>query len=119
MKSASSLFCLLVLVSLVLVSLVLVSLVTGCGVHRDDTTGTTRRIVSEQLGISYDDAKAHTTLGNLGCDDLDVVELIMELEDSFDITISDVEFDNLGGKKGWQSISILDLANLVRKKTQP
>ena len=109
MKLASYLFCLLLFFALV----------AGCGVHRDDTTGTTRRIVSEQLGISYDDAKAHTTLGKLGCDDLDVVELVMELEESFDITISDDEFDALGGTKGWQSISVLDLANLVRKKSQP
>ena len=97
----------------------LVLLLIGCGVHRDDTTTTLRQLVSEQLGISYDDAKPATTLAKLGCDDLDVVELIMEIEESFNIIISDDEFDALGGADGWQSISVLDLASLVREKTQP
>lgn len=98
---------------------VILLVVAGCGVHRDDTTATMRQLVSKQLGISYDDAEPDTTLGKLGCDDLDVVELIMEIEDSFNITISDDEFDSLGGTEGWQAISVLDLANLVRKKIQP
>jgi acyl carrier protein len=91
-------------------------LTLGCGVQRDDTTTTMRQLVSTQLGITYDNAKPEATLAKLGCDDLDFVELIMEIEESFDISISEEELDTLGGAAGWQAISVLDLANLVRKK---
>ena len=91
-------------------------LLVGCGVYRDDTTGTMRQIVAEHLGISYNDAKPDATLNDLGCDELDVVELIMEIENSFSVTITDNEFEVLGGMDGWGTISVLDLANLVRGK---
>lgn len=94
-------------------------LLAGCHIPRDDTTSQMREIISEQLGRSYDDVGPNATLGKLGCDDLDVVELIMELEEHFNIAISDDDFDSLGGSEGWQSISVLDLSNLVRQKTQP
>lgn len=47
-------------------------------------------IVSEQLGV--DAAKLHdetTFVNDLGADSLDLVELVMELEEEFDIGIPD------------------------------
>jgi len=47
-------------------------------------------IVSEQLGVSKDQIKHETSFVNdLGADSLDTVELVMELEEEFDIQIPD------------------------------
>ena len=43
-------------------------------------------IVAEQLGVSKDQIKPETSFVNdLGADSLDTVELVMELEEEFDI----------------------------------
>lgn len=47
-------------------------------------------IVAEQLGVSKDQVKPETSFVNdLGADSLDTVELVMELEEEFDINIPD------------------------------
>ena len=47
-------------------------------------------IVAEQLGVSKDQIKPETSFVNdLGADSLDTVELVMELEEEFDINIPD------------------------------
>ncbi|MGV3608911.1 MAG: acyl carrier protein [Planctomycetaceae bacterium] len=47
-------------------------------------------IVSEQLGVDKDKVTPETSFVNdLGADSLDTVELVMELEEEFDITIPD------------------------------
>ena len=47
-------------------------------------------IVAEQLGVSKDQINRDTSFVNdLGADSLDTVELVMELEEEFDITIPD------------------------------
>ena len=47
-------------------------------------------IVSEQLGVSKDQITSDTSFVNdLGADSLDTVELVMELEEEFDINIPD------------------------------
>jgi acyl carrier protein len=47
-------------------------------------------IVAEQLGVSKEQITAETSFVNdLGADSLDVVELVMELEEEFDINIPD------------------------------
>ena len=47
-------------------------------------------IVSEQLGVDKDKISRETSFVNdLGADSLDTVELVMELEEEFDITIPD------------------------------
>ncbi|XZE35647.1 acyl carrier protein [Pirellulaceae bacterium SH501] len=96
--------------------LLVLIVVTGCGVTRDDTTGATRQIVANLLGVNYSDVKPTTTLGELGCDDLDIVELIMEMEETFHISITDDEFESLGTTKDWSSVTILQLADLARSK---
>jgi acyl carrier protein len=47
-------------------------------------------IVGEQLGVSKDQITRDTSFVNdLGADSLDTVELVMELEEEFDINIPD------------------------------
>lgn len=47
-------------------------------------------IVSEQLGVDKDKISADTSFVNdLGADSLDTVELVMELEEEFDVNIPD------------------------------
>ena len=47
-------------------------------------------IVAEQLGVDKDKVSPETSFVNdLGADSLDTVELVMELEEEFDINIPD------------------------------
>ena len=47
-------------------------------------------IVAEQLGVDKEKISKETSFVNdLGADSLDTVELVMELEEEFDITIPD------------------------------
>jgi acyl carrier protein len=49
-----------------------------------------KNVISEQLGVAVDDLKPESHINNdLGADYLDDVELIMDLEDEFDIEIPD------------------------------
>ena len=51
-----------------------------------------KTIVVEQLGISYGDVTPDASfIEDLGADSLDVVELVMALEEEFDLKISDEE----------------------------
>ena len=47
-------------------------------------------IVSKQLGVAKDKiARASSFVNDLGADSLDTVELVMEIEDAFDLSIPD------------------------------
>ncbi len=51
-----------------------------------------KTIVVEQLGIGYGDVTPDASfIEDLGADSLDVVELVMALEEEFDLKISDEE----------------------------
>ncbi len=53
-------------------------------------------IVAEQLGLNNDEVKPDSDLfEDLGADSLDVVELVMGLEEEFDITVPDEETEGL------------------------
>lgn len=52
-------------------------------------------IVSEQLDIDTEIIKLGTTFEDLNADSLDVVELIMALEEEFDIEIPDEDAENI------------------------
>jgi len=53
-------------------------------------------IVAEQLGAPKENVKPETSFVNdLGADSLDTVELVMELEEEFDITIPDDEAEKI------------------------
>ena len=53
-------------------------------------------IVAEQLGVDREKVSRETSFVNdLGADSLDTVELVMELEDEFDISISDEDAEKI------------------------
>lgn len=53
-------------------------------------------IVSEQLNIPKEEIKAGSSFfEDLKADSLDVVELVMELEDEFEIEIPDEDYDKI------------------------
>lgn len=51
---------------------------------------------ASEFGVSSDDVRLATQLQrDLGAESLDVVELVMELEDEFEVTIPDAEYEKL------------------------
>lgn len=67
-------------------------------------------IVSNQLGHSEDKIKPESSLVDaLGADSLDIIEIVMYVEEEFDIEITDTETDHF-------SNTIADLAELVEMK---
>jgi acyl carrier protein len=55
-----------------------------------------KNIVSEQLDINSEDIKPESAfVDDLGADSLDLTELIMAMEDEFDLEIDDEEAQNL------------------------
>jgi acyl carrier protein len=54
-----------------------------------------RTIIAEQLHLSYDTVTPASTLVSLGADSLDIVELVMHLEETFDIEIKDEDAEAL------------------------
>ena len=53
-------------------------------------------IVAEQLDIGVDEINNESSfIDDLGADSLDTVELVMALEEEFDIEISDEEAENI------------------------
>ena len=54
------------------------------------------QIIAKQLGIEETDVNAQSSVvEDLGADSLDVVELIMALEEEFDIEIPDTEAEKI------------------------
>jgi acyl carrier protein len=55
-----------------------------------------RSIVADQLGVELVDCCADARiLDDLGADSLDVVELVMALEDAFDIEVADADVESI------------------------
>lgn len=55
-----------------------------------------KAIVAEQLNVNAEDIKLETTIiDDLGADSLDVVELVMALEEAFDIEIPDEDAEKI------------------------
>lgn len=53
-------------------------------------------VVCEQMGVSADKVSGETSFVNdLGADSLDTVELVMELEEKFEITIPDEDAEKI------------------------
>lgn len=55
-----------------------------------------KAIVAEQLGVDADQVTAEASfMDDLGADSLDTVELVMALEEEFDIEISDEDAEKI------------------------
>jgi acyl carrier protein len=54
------------------------------------------KVIVDRLGVEESEVKLEASFtGDLGADSLDVVELVMELEDEFDMEISDEDAENM------------------------
>ncbi|QQE80763.1 acyl carrier protein [Alicyclobacillus sp. SO9] len=61
-----------------------------------DTFDRVKNIIVDRLGVKEDQVTLEATFkDDLGADSLDVVELIMELEDEFDLEISDEDAEKI------------------------
>lgn len=66
--------------------------------------------VAEQLGIEIDKIEIDSTfIDDLGADSLDIVELIMSLEEEFDMEIPDEDAEKI--------VSIKDVVNYVKNNS--
>ncbi len=55
-----------------------------------------RSIVAEQLGVGEDEIKPESSfIEDLGADSLDIVELVMAMEEEFEVEIPDEEAENI------------------------
>jgi acyl carrier protein len=56
-----------------------------------DTTNKVQAIIADKLGVDVEEVVAGATFEALGADSLDMVEVTMELEQEFSISVSDEE----------------------------
>ncbi|AGA70092.1 acyl carrier protein [Desulfitobacterium dichloroeliminans LMG P-21439] len=54
-----------------------------------------KSIVVDQLGVEEDEISLETTFADLNADSLDIVELIMALEEEFDLDIPDEDAEKI------------------------
>lgn len=55
-----------------------------------------KKILSEQLGVDEDNITPESTLvDDLGADSLDVVDLLMSIDDEFEVEVPDDEVENI------------------------
>jgi acyl carrier protein len=69
-----------------------------------------QKIVSEQLGVDEAEVKPEASFANdLGADSLDTVELVMALEEEFDIEIPDEAAEGIA--------TVQDAVNFIKDKS--
>ena len=62
-----------------------------------DIESRVKKIVAEQLGVAEADIKNESSfVDDLGADSLDTVELVMALEDEFEMEIPDEQAEKIG-----------------------
>ncbi len=55
-----------------------------------------KEIIVKQMGVNKDQVAPETSfINDLGADSLDTVELVMELEDAFDVSIPDEDAEKI------------------------
>ncbi len=55
-----------------------------------------RNIIADQLGVGEDEIKITSSfIEDLGADSLDIVELVMAMEEEFEVEIPDEEAENI------------------------
>lgn len=78
----------------------------------NDIEHSVKKIISEQIGKDIEKITNDTLLKkNLGLDSLDLIELVMSLEDFFNIKIQDEDIGNLR-----KVIDIIEYVNKIPKK---
>lgn len=69
-----------------------------------------KKIIVEQLGVEEEEVNMESSfIDDLGADSLDIVELIMALEEEFDIEIPDSEAEKIA--------SVGDAVNYIKNNT--
>jgi len=72
----------------------------------------TLAFISDRLRAPYDKVEASDSLmEDLGADPLDVMYIAVELEDMFDVSITDTELDNIKAP--------MDLVRMIQTKLNP
>ena len=67
-------------------------------------------LIVDKLGVHELEIKPESKFKDLGADSLDTVELIMEIENIFNVKIADNEMEILG--------TVQDVINLLEEKTK-
>jgi acyl carrier protein len=77
----------------------------------NDIEATVKSIIVEKLGVDESDVTTDASFTNdLGADSLDTVELIMEFEKEFDLTIPDEEAEQIA--------TVGDAVSYLEEKTE-
>lgn len=63
--------------------------------ENQSTFDTVREMIVDRFGVHEDSVIESMTFDDLGADSLDVVELVMELEDTFNIQFDDEKIEEL------------------------
>lgn len=70
-----------------------------------------KQIIAEQLGLNEDEVKFEASLvDDLGADSLDIVELVMAMEEEFEMEIPDEDAEKI--------VTVKDILDYVKKRTQ-
>ena len=61
-----------------------------------DTESKIKSIIADQLGVGEEEIKPESSfIEDLGADSLDIVELVMAMEEEFEVEIPDEEAENI------------------------
>jgi len=75
----------------------------------DEILGKVQKIVAEQLGIDVSEVKPEASFANdLGADSLDTVEMVMSMEEEFEIEIPDESAEGIA--------TVQDAVDFIRGK---
>jgi acyl carrier protein len=78
---------------------------------RDHIEDKVRELVAEQLGIADDDILTSSSFSaDLGADTLDILEVVMAVEEEFEVDIPEVDAEAF--------VTILDLVSYISKREQ-
>ena len=69
-----------------------------------------KKIIAKQLGIGEEEIEQGTTFEDLGIDSLEIFEVIMALEDEFDIEIPNEDVESIK--------NIADITNYIQSKVE-
>ena len=70
-----------------------------------------KQIIAEQLGLNEDEiADSASLLDDLGADSLDIVELVMAMEEEFEMEIPDEDAEKI--------VTVKDVIDYVKKRSQ-